>query len=139
MIDTILKVYLPTAVIGIAVDLVWIGIVAQKFYQRTIGGLLRDDVQWAAAGAFYLLYFAAILVFVVHPAIEQESLARAVALGAFLGVVAYGTFDLTSLALVRGFPTIVAVVDMAWGASFTAFLSAVGYFAWRTFLLPPTV
>jgi uncharacterized membrane protein len=104
MIDILRKVYLPTAAVGIVVDLVWIGLVAQRFYQRTIGGLLRDDVQWAAAAAFYLLYVAAILVFVVQPAIERESLTRAVAMGAFLGIVAYGTYDLTSLALIRGFP-----------------------------------
>jgi uncharacterized membrane protein len=91
MIDILRKVYLPTAAVGIVVDLVWIGLVAQRFYQRTIGGLLRDDVQWAAAAAFYLLYVAAILVFVVQPAIERESLTRAVAMGAFLGIVAYGT------------------------------------------------
>jgi len=138
MIDVLLKVYLPTAVIGIAVDLVWLGLVAQRFYQRTIGGLLREDVQWAAAGAFYLLYVAAILVFVVQPAIERESLSRAIVLGAFFGVVAYATYDLTSLALVRGFPAIVAAVDMAWGAAFTAFLSTIAYFAWRLFLLKPT-
>lgn len=139
MIDILRKVYLPTAAVGIVVDLVWIGLVAQRFYQRTIGGLLRDDVQWAAAAAFYLLYVAAILVFVVQPAIERESLTRAVAMGAFLGIVAYGTYDLTSLALIRGFPAIVAAVDMAWGAAFTAFLSAIGFFAWRLFLLPPAV
>ena len=55
----------------------------------------------------------------------------AVALGAFFGLVAYATYDLTSLALVEGFPDIVAVVDMAWGTVLTATVAAAGYTAAR--------
>ena len=65
------------------------------------------------------------------PGVERASLRRAVALGAFFGLVAYATFDLTSLALVKGFPDIVAVVDMAWGTVLSASVAAAGYAAAR--------
>ncbi len=114
-----------------AIDLVWLGIVARPFYQTHLGPLLRPDVRWGPAILFYLLFITGILVFAVLPAVERASLWRAVALGAFFGFVAYATYDLTSLALVKGFPDIVAVVDMAWGTVLTATVAAAGYAAAR--------
>jgi len=71
----------------------------------------------------------AVVVLVVGPAVEQESLGRALATGALFGLAAYAAFDLTSLALVRDFPVKVAVVDLAWGIVLTATVSAAGFWA----------
>lgn len=114
-----------------AIDLVWLGIVARPFYQTHLGPLLRPDVRWGPAILFYLLFITGILVFAVLPAVERASLWRAVALGAFFGLVAYATYDLTSLALVAGFPDIVAVVDLAWGTVLSGTVAAAGYTAAR--------
>jgi uncharacterized membrane protein len=124
---SLLGAYGAMALTFFAVDLVWIGLVAKGFYQRHLGFLLRSDVQWVPAMLFYLLFMAGVLVFVVLPAVDRQSLGRAATFGAFFGLVAYATYDLTNLALTRGFPTIVAVVDMAWGASISALIAAVGY------------
>lgn len=110
-------------------DLVWLGVVARSFYQRHIGYLMRPDVQWLPAVLFYLIYVAALVVFVVQPAVEKQSLARAVLMGAFLGLAAYAAYDLTSLALIKDFPLIVAVVDLGWGMVLSAFVSGVAYTA----------
>jgi uncharacterized membrane protein len=127
MVSTALKLYGLTAAVFFAIDLVWIGVVAQGFYQRHLGHLLAEDVRWKAAILFYLLYIAGILVFAVMPALDQGSLVRAVLLGGFLGLFAYATFDLTCLALFRDFPTVVVVVDMVWGAVLTASVTAAAY------------
>jgi uncharacterized membrane protein len=55
------------------------------------------------------------------------SVARTLALGAFFGLVAYATFDLTCLALMRDFPVLVVVVDLVWGTVLTASVSAAGF------------
>ncbi len=122
-----LKLYGVTGAVLLAADLVWLGVVAKDFYRRYLPTLLRPDVRWGPGLLFYLIYVAALVVFVVQPAIERQSLGRAVALGAFFGVTAYATYDLTSLALIRDFPTLVAVVDIAWGALLTAAAAGVGY------------
>lgn len=124
---TMLKLYGATAAVFFAIDLVWLGVVAQGFYERHLGHLLAEDVRWKAAILFYLLYIAGILVFAVTPALAQGSLGRAVLLGGFLGLFAYATFDLTCLALFRGFPTVVVVVDMVWGTVLTATVTAAAY------------
>jgi uncharacterized membrane protein len=129
-----LKVYAVGVGVCFAVDLVWLGVVARGFYQRQLGHLLRPDVQWLPAVLFYLIYVAALVVFVVTPAAERHSFARAVGLGAFFGLAAYAAYDLTSLALIKDFPLTAAVVDLAWGALLSAAVSGAAYWAaisWR--------
>lgn len=124
---TLLKLYGLTALVFFAIDLVWLGVVAAGFYQRHLGHLLRPDVLWAPALLFYALYIVGVLVFAVLPGLAAGALARTLALGAFFGLVAYATFDLTCMALLRDFPLVVVVVDLIWGMVLTTAVSAAGF------------
>jgi len=123
-IMSFLRMYAIGVVTCFAMDLVWLGVVAKGFYQRQIGHLMRPDVQWVPAVLFYLVYVAALVVFVAAPAVERQSVGRAIGYGAFFGLAAYAAFDLTSLALLRDFPLTAALVDLAWGAFLSAAVSA---------------
>jgi uncharacterized membrane protein len=103
---------------------------AKSFYRAQLGHLLRADVNWTAALTFYALFVTGIVLLAVWPAVERESLGRAVALGALLGLVSYAAYDLTNLATLRGFPLTMALVDMVWGSVLCAIVSAVTYKAW---------
>lgn len=124
---TFFKAFAATGATMFALDLFWLGVVAKGFYGKYMGTLLRPDVKWVPALLFYVLYVAAVVVFVVMPAAERRSLGRALALGAFFGLAAYATYDLTSLALIRDFPLIVVVVDLAWGVVLTTIATSAGY------------
>jgi uncharacterized membrane protein len=114
-------IYGITTIVFFLIDLIWIGVVAKDFYARTIGDMLRDSVNWPAALIFYLMYIGGIVLFVVVPAINHGSgLGRTALMGGLLGLFAYGTFDLTALALFEGWPLIVTIVDMSWGSILTA-------------------
>lgn len=130
----LLAVYGLTMVAFLALDAVWLALVAKGFYQRTIGHLLAPEIRWGAALLFYLIYVAAVLVLVVLPT-RGSTVLHTAALGAMLGLAAYAAYDLTNLATMRGFPTVVAVVDLAWGAFLTAATSLAGRLA-ATRLLP---
>lgn len=119
-----LKMYATGVIACFALDLIWLGVVAKGFYQRHLGHLMRADVQWVPAVSFYLIYVAALVVFVAGPAAERDSIGRAVAYGAFFGLAAYAAFDLTGLALFRNFSVTAAIVDLAWGAFLSATVSA---------------
>lgn len=119
-----LKMYGIGTATCFALDLLWLGVVAKGFYQRQIGHLMRPDVRWAPAVLFYLLYVAALVVFVAAPAAERGSVGRAAAFGAFFGLAAYAAFDLTGLALLKDFPHAAALVDLAWGAFLSAAVCA---------------
>ena len=131
----LLAVYLLTFVGFLAIDLLWLGVVARDFYARQLGSLMRPDVNWGAAFLFYGIYVAGVLVLAVWPAVQVESLARAALLGAVLGLVAYAAYDLTSLAVMEGFPAGMVPVDMIWGTVLTASTAAVGYAAARWLLV----
>lgn len=124
-----LKVYLAALVGFLAIDMVWLTLVARGFYRRQLGFLLSDQVNWLAAVSFYLLFVAGVLVFAIGPGLQANSLRRAVLLGSFFGLVTYATYDLTNLATVKNWPWLVTLVDMAWGATLTAAVSCIGYLA----------
>jgi len=132
-------IYGITTIVFFLIDLVWIGVVARNFYAATIGHMLRDSVNWIAALMFYCIYIGGIVIFVVGPALNSgEGIRRAASMGALLGLFAYGTFDLTALALLKGWPVVVAVVDMAWGTLLTAGTAGGSVWIARTFLKPDT-
>jgi uncharacterized membrane protein len=119
--------YLIGVVTCFGLDMTWVGAVAHQFYERELGALLRPDVQWIPAILFYLIYVAALITFVVLPAIDRRSLTRAILLGAFFGLAAYAAYDLTCMAMIRSYPTAAGLVDLGWGAVLSAAVCAVVY------------
>jgi uncharacterized membrane protein len=111
--------YAVSAAVMLGLDLVWLSMIAPPLYQSQVGQLLRAQPDLVAATLFYALYLVGVNEFVVHA--ERGASARRVAVrGALFGLVAYATFDLTALALIRGWTVLVTVVDLAWGAALTA-------------------
>lgn len=123
----IVGVYLLSLIVFLAVDMLWLGVVAKDFYRNNLGHLLRPDVNWAAALIFYLLYVAGTLIFATMPALEKQSLRQAVLQGALFGFFAYATYDLTNLATLKDWPLNVVLVDILWGAVLTATVAAASF------------
>ena len=128
-ISIFLKLYAVAFASFLVIDLLWLGVVARSFYRAELGHLMRADVNWVAAFAFYLLFVIGIVVLVVWPAIERESLSRALLFGALFGLVTYAAYDLTNLATLEGFPLRMVVVDLIWGTVLCAGISGITYLA----------
>lgn len=120
------KLYLTALPLFIAMDLLWLGVVAKNFYNKQLGFLI-GPVNWASAILFYLLFIAGLVVFVIMPAFQKGSWTHALLFGALFGLVTYGTYDLTNLATLKNWPVLVTVVDLLWGAFLGAFVSAAAY------------
>lgn len=110
-----LKLYLLTVPVFFAIDMVWLGAVAVRFYQSNLKHLLSDQVNWPAAIIFYLIYIVGILYFAVRPALATLSPLTAATAGALYGFITYATYDLTNLATLANWPLKVVIVDIAWG------------------------
>lgn len=108
-----MKTFLIAALVFSAMDALWLGLVATKFYKSHIGFIMADKPNWIAAVLFYIIFLIGLVVFVINPA---ESANKALALGALFGIVTYATYDLTNQATLAKWPVIVTVVDMIWGA-----------------------
>jgi uncharacterized membrane protein len=131
MITYYLKIYVSAFATFLAIDMVWLVIVARGFYRRQLGFLLSDQPNWWVAISFYLLFVAGLLVFAIVPGLEAGSLRKALLLGGFFGLVAYATYDLTNMATVKNWPWILTLVDMAWGAVLATSVSCLGYLVGR--------
>jgi uncharacterized membrane protein len=119
--------YAATAVFFFGIDFVWLSTVSTSFYRNRIGALLLDQPNLGVAGLFYLVYVAGIVHFAVMPAVNGASWVTALVNGALLGLVAYGTYDMTNLATLKNWSVSVSVVDMMWGITLTATAATCGY------------
>jgi|CXWK01.1.fsa_nt_gi uncharacterized membrane protein len=124
-IKSILAAYLVAGATFVIIDLIWLGYVARDLYRKEMGSLLAQSFRVGPAAAFYLMYFGAIVYFAVLPALRSGYWTDALVPGALLGLVAYGTYDLTALAVVRDWPMKLSLIDMAWGTLLTAFSAGV--------------
>ena len=125
------KLYLIALVTFLAIDFVWLAVVARAFYRKHLGFLLADQPNWWAAIAFYLIFVFGIVLFSVAPALQAGSISKALVLGGFFGLVTYATYDLTNYATVKDWPGIVTFIDLCWGAALSASVSCLGYLAGR--------
>ena len=120
--------FLATFAVMAVLDGIWLLVVARSFYRQHLGFLMADTPNWAAAGAFYVIYAVGVTVFATQAGVEDASVLTAAWRGALFGLVAYATYDLTNMATLRGWPTIVTVVDMAWGTALSAAVAAAATF-----------
>lgn len=123
-----IKLYFIALTVFLAIDLLWIGVVAKSFYAAQIGFLMRTDVNWVAAIVFYLLFIVGLVLFVIAPAVEKSSWTHAILFGALFGLIAYSTYDLTNLATIKNWPLLVTIVDLTWGTVLAAAVSTITYF-----------
>lgn len=123
--------WLASSATFLAFDAIWLGYMTSRFYRPALGDLLADKPRLGVAVVFYLLYVAGLLLLAVIPAVERGSLARAAMVGAITGLMAYGTYDLTNHATLRGWPWQVTLVDMTWGTFLSSVAACAGYLALR--------
>jgi len=123
-----IKLFFIALPVFFVIDMVWLVLVAKKFYNEQIGFLMKPDINWYAAITFYLLFIVGMLVFVIIPAIEKHSWVQALLYGALFGLITYATYDLTNLATLKDWPLVVTIVDLVWGMVLSASVSVITYF-----------
>ena len=121
------KLFLIALPVFFAIDMVWLAVVAKRFYHQQIGFLMKPDINWVAAIIFYLLFITGLIVFVITPAVVKQSWVHALLFGALFGLITYATYDLTNLATIKDWPLLVTIVDLIWGSVLAASVSVVTY------------
>ncbi|WP_282359192.1 DUF2177 family protein [Pseudomonas sp. PS01303] len=122
--------YVATLLTFLLLDGIWLGLLMAPTYRELLGSLMLEKPLLLPAAVFYCLYVFGCVVFVVLPALSWQ---WAVKRGALLGLVAYGTYDLTNWATLRGWSVQVTLMDWVWGMVATAVACAVGYLLVRRF------
>jgi len=122
-----IKLYLIALPVFLAIDAIWLTLIAKNFYAKQIGYLIAKNPNLWAALIFYLIFIAGLVFFVVTPALDKKMWTHALFAGLFFGLVTYATYDLTNLATVKDWPLIVTVVDLIWGMFVSATVSVATY------------
>jgi uncharacterized membrane protein len=103
----------------VVLDGLWLGVLMGGFYREGLSGLARMEAGklaplWTVAAPVYVLLAAGTVWF---PVARATSPASALVWGAGFGLVVYGVYDLTNMATLRGWPPLLTVVDILWGAT----------------------
>lgn len=124
----IISAYVATLAAFAVLDFLWIGTMANTLYRPVMKDILLADFRLAPAILFYLLYAFGIVLFAILPGLHGNEILRTVILGAALGLIAYGTYDLTNFATLKNWDTRITVINMIWGGFATGLAAAAGYF-----------
>jgi len=126
--------YVSVTVAFLALDGLWLGLIAKQFYAQQLGDLMRRDFLLVPALLFYLIYSAGLVWFAVMPVLSGSSLLAVGLSGAFLGLIAYGTYNMTNLATLNNWPAYMTLVDMTWGTVMSGLIALFAAYVVRHFM-----
>lgn len=115
-----IKLFIQSLVAFLAIDSIWITQVASPWMKKVVPHLMSSTPNLLAAGLFYVIYLSTLLYLLVIPALTSKLPLNSLLTQSFLfGFAAYATYDLTNLAVMRGYTWGLALADMFWGGILT--------------------
>ena len=94
------------------IDVFWIYFVATPMYTKEVASLMQLKIPPAIL--FYIIFLLGLIFFVINPN-HGNTLLNVFMIGAFYGLVTYGTYDLTVYATMNIFSLKLVVADILWG------------------------
>lgn len=128
---TALILYLATALVFLVLDALMLNLVLAPMFRAQLGETMLDSPRLGPAVVFYLFYIAGVLWLVSLPALRDGVPVQALINGAILGAVAYGTYEFTNFATLRGWSWQMVITDVIWGAVLTGVSAWAGVMAAR--------
>ncbi|MBT3854779.1 MAG: DUF2177 family protein [Thiotrichales bacterium] len=107
-----IKTFVIALLFFFIIDVFWIYFVATPMYKQEIASLMELKVPPALL--FYVIFLLGLIFFVVNPN-QNNTLVNVFLIGAFFGLVTYGTYDLTIYASMNIFSLKLVVADILWG------------------------
>jgi uncharacterized membrane protein len=107
------------------IDVFWIYFVATPMYKQEVGSLMELKVPPALI--FYVVFLLGLIFFVINPN-QSNTLLNVFLIGAFFGLVTYGTYDLTVYASMNIFSLKLVIADILWGMFLSGAVAALTVF-----------
>jgi len=101
------------SIIFIAIDSLWLGVIARSFYSKGLG-FVMDTLRLFPALLTYILMSVGLYVF-VYTRFATEGLGTLLLYSFIFGALVYAVYDLTNLSFISKWPLSIAVVDVLWG------------------------
>ena len=107
------------------IDVFWIYFVATPMYKQEVGALMELKVPTALI--FDVIFLLGLIFFVINPN-QNNTLSNVFLIGAFFGLVTYGTYDLTVYASMNIFSLKLVIADILWGMLLSGSVAALTVF-----------
>jgi len=107
------------------IDVFCIYFVATPMYKQEVGALMELKVPPALI--FYVIFLLGLIFFVINPN-QNNTLINVFLIGAFFGLVTYGTYDLTVYASMNIFSLKLVIADILWGMLLSGSVAALTVF-----------
>mgnify|MGYP005989994037 FL=1 len=107
-----IKTFFIALIFFFIIDVFWIYFVATPMYKQEVSSLM--ELKIPPALLFYVIFLLGLIFFVVNPN-KDNTLLNVFLIGAFFGLVTYGTYDLTVYASMNIFSLKLVVADILWG------------------------
>ena len=117
-----LQVFIGTLVMVI-IDIPVIRFVIKPTLEKANSSIVAERPNIVAALIFYVGYVA-ITAYILSK-IPSNTIAQSMITGALLGLLAYGTYELTNKAVIKDWSWQMVVVDMIWGTTLTAVIAGI--------------
>lgn len=111
---------LATAAVFLVLDAAMLTLVLRPLFERHVAELMRPEIRWGAAAAFYVTFVAGLVWLAGWPALRAGAPAQALLPAALIGFLAYGTYEFTSYAILKGWHWSMVAADVAWGTALSA-------------------
>ena len=107
-----IKTFFIALIVFFIIDVFWIYFVATPMYKQEVSSLM--ELKIPPALLFYVIFLLGLIFFVINPN-QDNTLLNVFLIGAFFGLVTYGTYDLTVYASMNIFSLKLVVADILWG------------------------
>ena len=94
-------------------------------YKQEVGSLM--ELKIPPALIFYVVFLLGLIFFVINPN-QSNTLLNVFLIGAFFGLVTYGTYDLTVYASMNIFSLKLVIADILWGMFLSGAVAALTVF-----------
>lgn len=118
-----------TAAIFLVLDFVGIQFLIRPVFERNVGHLLAEPLRLGPAALFYLGYVAGLVWLVSWPALKGYDPVHALIGGLVVGLMCYGTYEMTNYATLADWSWEQVIIDGLWGTLLTGFSAWAGVVA----------
>ena len=119
--------YFSMLIFFIVAEMIVLTNVMQPLFKKHIGFLMKEDTNFSIAAIFYFVYVAGVFWFASRAGIKSESFSVAIFSGAFLGLLAFGTYEITNYVILKDWKLELVLVDTLWGIVITGSMAYIGY------------
>ena len=124
---SIIITYFSMLVFFVIAEIVVLTNIMQPLFKKHIGFLMNEETNFSIAAIFYLIYVAGVFWFATRAGIKSESILITILSGAFLGLLAFGTYEITNYVILKDWNINLVIVDTLWGIIITSLMALVGY------------